>query len=618
MSRRRVELDWKLGGQIQQLREILTKGQANRALETCEALIQKHPAEPLLHELAADCAAAVGRLVRAAEALETAIRLAPHKGAPHIALARLLRSTRQITEAEQHLKIATQKEPDSFAAWHQLGLLLLKEKRLSEAASCGKRATELSKQNPAGWELRASIAQRDGQLSEATKLLRRGIEIVPDAARLHYSLGQLLREGCQFREAARAYAKAEQLGFLTPDLFRNQSEAYLDAGNVIQAQTCLTRGIREFPDHPLLHKENARLKAETSPNHDPLEDLLAACRRHPKVAALWQIAIELLHRLDRKKEASALLEEAGDASCPPTEAIMTLRAQEAAEKGLFNEAAQLFEGILQASPRSPSARLAFGTFLLKQGDYGKAAEQFRSVLKASAHDQLALCYLATTLELDGNKDASDLLDYDQMVFKVPIETPRAFRSRQSYFDALQGTLEALHRGKASQPIEQSLRTGTQTNGFLFRLPDPLIRSLEASIRRAVAEVLSRFPVSKTHPFWGRKKGHSTEDFAFSGAWSVRLSRHGYHKNHIHPDGWISGVLHVALPEPESRANREAGALRLGAPLEDLGLPAIAKRIIKPEVGTIVLFPSYMWHGTVPFGTSKTRLSVAFDIVPKGD
>lgn len=611
-------MDWKLGGQIQQLREILTKGQANRALETCEALIQKHPAEPLLHELAADCAAAAGRPVRAAEALETAIRLAPHKGAPHIALARLLRSTRQITEAEQHLKIATQKEPDSFAAWHQLGLLLLKEKRLSEAAQCGKKATELSKKNPAGWELRASVAQRNGDLSEAIKLIRRGIELVPDAARLHYSLGQLLREDCQFDKATKAYAKAERLGFLTPDLFRNQSEAHLDAGDVHQAQSCLIRGIRKFPDHPLLHKQNALLKAETNPKHDPLKELIAACHRHPKVAALWQICVELLKRLERKEEASALLEEAGNSGCPSTEAIMVLRAQEAAERGSPEKATHLFEGILRASPESLGARLAFGTFLLERGEYGRAAEQFRTVLKASAHDQLALCYLATTLDLAGDEEASDLLDYESMVFRIPIQTPPAFKNRQAYFDALQSTLEALHLGKAYQPIEQSLRTGTQTSGFLFRLRDPVIRSLEDSIREAVAKTLSTFPSSKSHPFWGRKKGHCVDDFTFSGAWSVRLSESGYHKNHVHPQGWISGVLHVALPESEAGLKSDVGALMLGAPLEDLGLPAEAKRAIEPEVGTLVLFPSYMWHGTAPFRTSKSRLSVAFDIVPKGD
>ena len=30
---------------------------------------------------------------------------------------------------------------------------------------------------------------------------------------------------------------------------------------------------------------------------------------------------------------------------------------------------------------------------------------------------------------------------------------------------------------------------------------------------------------------------------------------------------------------------------------------------------LVLFPSYMWHGTVTFGEGGRRLTAAFDVVP---
>jgi hypothetical protein len=30
---------------------------------------------------------------------------------------------------------------------------------------------------------------------------------------------------------------------------------------------------------------------------------------------------------------------------------------------------------------------------------------------------------------------------------------------------------------------------------------------------------------------------------------------------------------------------------------------------------MVLFPSYMWHGTVPFRSPTPRTTIAFDVVP---
>jgi hypothetical protein len=44
-------------------------------------------------------------------------------------------------------------------------------------------------------------------------------------------------------------------------------------------------------------------------------------------------------------------------------------------------------------------------------------------------------------------------------------------------------------------------------------------------------------------------------------------------------------------------------------------PLDAEHYIRPRPGRLVLFPSYMWHGTVPFTTAERRMTIAFDIVP---
>ena len=36
---------------------------------------------------------------------------------------------------------------------------------------------------------------------------------------------------------------------------------------------------------------------------------------------------------------------------------------------------------------------------------------------------------------------------------------------------------------------------------------------------------------------------------------------------------------------------------------------------KPTPGAMFLFPSYLWHHTVPLETGAERVSIAFDIVP---
>jgi hypothetical protein len=57
----------------------------------------------------------------------------------------------------------------------------------------------------------------------------------------------------------------------------------------------------------------------------------------------------------------------------------------------------------------------------------------------------------------------------------------------------------------------------------------------------------------------------------------------------------------------------AAWLKFGEPGLRLALPP--EHFVRPEAGMLVLFPSYFWHGTVPFTTGGDRLTAAFDVLP---
>ncbi|QNP44253.1 hypothetical protein H9L15_07275 [Sphingomonas daechungensis] len=95
---------------------------------------------------------------------------------------------------------------------------------------------------------------------------------------------------------------------------------------------------------------------------------------------------------------------------------------------------------------------------------------------------------------------------------------------------------------------------------------------------------------------------------------MRLRSHGHHSNHVHPLGWISSALYLALPERGHEERSDAGWFTLGQPDEKLGIELEPWRKIQPKVGQLVLFPSWMWHGTVPFEEGE-RMTVAFDVSP---
>lgn len=173
-------------------------------------------------------------------------------------------------------------------------------------------------------------------------------------------------------------------------------------------------------------------------------------------------------------------------------------------------------------------------------------------------------------------------------------------------DQLAEVLRRLHVAK-SEFHSQSVRGGTQTDGNLFQRIEPEIVALREAIRRTVVEHAAQLPpVDPKHPTL-RSRPQAVE---FTGSWSVRLVGGGFHANHVHPMGWLSSALYIVLPPDLGKEH--AGWLTLGEPQAELKLDLPPHRMVEPKPGRLALFPSWMWHGTRPFGEGE-RLTVAFDV-----
>ena len=78
-------------------------------------------------------------------------------------------------------------------------------------------------------------------------------------------------------------------------------------------------------------------------------------------------------------------------------------------------------------------------------------------------------------------------------------------------------------------------------------------------------------------------------------------------------GWISSCYYVGVPGAVADESAKQGWIKFGEPDFKVELPL--RRAIQPRPGRLVLFPSYMWHGTIPFRSEEKRTTIAFDVVP---
>jgi uncharacterized protein (TIGR02466 family) len=101
-------------------------------------------------------------------------------------------------------------------------------------------------------------------------------------------------------------------------------------------------------------------------------------------------------------------------------------------------------------------------------------------------------------------------------------------------------------------------------------------------------------------------------------WGTVLEAGGYQTAHMHPLGWLSGVYYVEIPDglPAEMTATGAGALEFGAPPARVSAAASHPlRRVEPRAGRLVLFPSYLYHRTLPFAGAGRRISLAFDVMP---
>ena len=602
---------------LQQAATLMQGGRIAEGEALCRQVLKAAPAQPEALHLLALAARDRGNAAEAESLFRKSLAQAPRQPDVLVNFGNFLRAQRRATEAEKLLRQAVQWAPDFVPGWHSLGMLWLGIGKFSDAGRCAARVTALAPRHAAGWELLAAIEQRQGHLDSAITACREGLRHTPDANRLHYSLGQLLRQDCDFAAAVHAYDEAQRCGYEIPELYQNRGEALYEAGDVQRALACFTAGIARFPGSALLHRLWARFHWQLGGPGDSLANLRQAARSDPLNPALWQVLVDLLIRLDRAEEGRAALAEAWTRGCPQTPDLQLLDAICCAKAGELPRATELFARLVAAHPRQSGFKLAFAEHLLSAGDPARAEVLCAEVLEREPLGQSAWAFRGTAWQLLGDPREKWLLDYERMVSQVQVPPPAGYASREAFFNEVRAVLETMHRMQA-HPIEQTVRGGTQTNGFLFRLKHPLLRVLEQQIRLAVRATLASFPRDPAHPFWGRRLSQPEGDgFRFSGAWSVRLNSQGYHTNHIHPEGWISSALYVALPAEVRDGDGDAGHLQFGVPPAELGIAVAPRRVVRPEIGVLSLFPSYMWHGTVPFRSEQPRITVAFDLVPHG-
>ena len=400
------------------------------------------------------------------------------------------------------------------------------------------------------------------------------------------------------RSAAAQFAAARALAPADMALVRGHAGALAAEGDTEAALALMTTALNDHPGWVAGQTYHATLRHLAGASGREDQGFAKALRVEPHNLALHLGHFHWLARAKLWDDAHAVLSKAGRA-CGKIAALEVARLYLEAESGAAADQPELFDGL--ADRPDPGLALARVRHALRCGAPERAVVIALAQL-GSPSAPLFWPYLSIGWRLLGDERAAWLDRPDQFIRVADIGLDAQELSE------LAGLLRTLHTATSPYP-DPSVRGGTQTDRPLLFRHEPIMQRTRAAIEAAVRDYIDHLPPAEPgHPLLGTPRG----EMRFAGSWSVRLFAQGFHVAHTHPVGWISSALHVALPDPAALGEAPSGWLRFGAPPPELGLDLPSYCEIAPKPGRLILFPSTLWHGTVPFADGE-RLSIAFDI-----
>ena len=408
-------------------------------------------------------------------------------------------------------------------------------------------------------------ALKEGKFQEAERLYCEILQTHPTHPYANHNLGTTLYALGRLKEAEASYKKAIEL---KPDYI----EAYYNLGNTLKELGRLNEAEASY-------KKAIALKPDFAIAHNNLGTTLKKLHKLEEAEASYKKAIELK---------------------PDYKAALLNRGQILVEKREFELSLKDFDTCNNADSRSRALTSLYAL--------GRVEEIYQRIETHSELDNenLNVAAFSSFITAKEGKDTANKFCKNPMDFIHFSNLSSHLKNSNSFINEV---IEELHNVKTIwEPTNKTTYKGFQSMSNLFENPLGKLSNIKSVIMKELDLYYLKFKNKNCSYIkkWPSKK----ELFA----WHVILKKQGYQNAHIHPSGWLSGVIYLKVVPP---LEKNEGAIEFslnGQHYSDINSP---KKIHKPKLGDIVFFPSSLHHRTIPFSTDTDRIIISFDLGPKG-
>ena len=456
--------------------------------------------------------------------------------------------------------------PREFMLHHVLALALDQSQQYASAAQAYQQALQLKPNMPELWFNQAIVLTHLQQWSAAEQAYRTAIALNPRFFEAHGNLGTLLQRQGMLDEAIASYRNGLAIQPQDARGHFNMGTALRDKGLLPEAVSSYEKAIALFPNYTDAYNNLGETWRDQGEMQRAVACYQQALQRNPQHPAANYNMGEFLYLAKRFEEAIPYFEASQLDDWQARALYCVYRA------GQFERFRQIRDDIMQQGPHvAPFVATLSTHYSVNHGE----ADPYRF-----CPDGFAFVHHRSIPELaPGSPLLAELLDN-------------------------------IQRADIAERKQARLTNGMQSAGNLFKRPEAAFRTLGELVRREFEFYRERFADADCDLI-----RHFPQTLEFTSSWYVKMQKGGHLDSHIHEIGWISGAVYLAMPESD---DPQEGAFEYGIhgddyPQHHSNFPTA---YVKPKVGDIVLFPSSLFHRTIPFNANTERICVAFDLKPQ--
>jgi len=283
-------------------------------------------------------------------------------------------------------------DPTNGAALFELAKLYHQGQNFPAAVDHAKRAVAADKENIWYRFLLADLYSQNRQTNEAAAVYREVLAKWPERYEVYFDLANMLAYSGKVDEAIKVYNDQEQRFGLSEELIMQEFGMLTQSGKLPEAQALVERAAKAYPNQPQYMGLLAELYDQQGQHDKALEQYQRTLELDPDNSMLRIALAEHYYSVGKMEEA---YDELGIAFLDPDLDIdakmqvligffeMTEREGEKPNDrpDLIRRSYTLIEALEKAHPESGKPHTIHGDFLLRDGKFSEARDQFRIALR---------------------------------------------------------------------------------------------------------------------------------------------------------------------------------------------------------------------------------------------